>query len=149
MHAVVKKFSSTNACMHEPTAFTEIVATLEVDNGRRLNGSGRELCLRAFTQNQVGFAACVNEALRRGRHNSLGLLVRMVRDGDWNVPQPEPPSSPSSPPPPPEPVRGRGVCFVCEREHDDSLFVAGQWWCVDHEGEAPAGVPVPRLREMP
>ena len=78
-----------NACMQEPNAFAEIVARVEVVIGRRLNGPGRLLCLRAFEENEHGFVACVNEALRRGRENPLGLLVKMVRDGDWNVPPPE------------------------------------------------------------
>jgi hypothetical protein len=80
--------------MQEPDSFAEIVAPLEVSIGRRLNGSGRILCLRAFEENAHGFAACAGEALRRGRENPLGLLVKMVRDGDWNVPPPQAAPSP-------------------------------------------------------
>jgi len=67
-------------------SFDETVARLENVVGRRLNGSGRALCLEAFNENERGFRACVDEALRRGQTNPLGLLMRMVRDGDWNVP---------------------------------------------------------------
>jgi hypothetical protein len=120
--------------MHEPAEFAEIVASLEASNGRRLNGSARELCLQAFEQNAFGFAACVSEAGRRGTTNSIGLLVRMVRDGDWDVPALE---SPRAPPPSPEPVRGRGVCFVCDHPADNAYLIAGQWYCPAHEGLAP------------
>jgi hypothetical protein len=85
--------------MHEPAAFTETVAKLEYDTGRRLSGPYRLACLRAFEQNERGFRACVDAALRRGRENKVGLLVRMVRDGDWNV---------APPPPAPAPVNESG-----------------------------------------
>jgi hypothetical protein len=80
--------------MQEPAAFAEIVAPLEVRTGRRLNGPGRLQCLRAFKENEYGFGACATDALRRGRENPLGLLVKMVRDRDWNVPPPEGAPSP-------------------------------------------------------
>jgi hypothetical protein len=118
--------------MHEPTEFAEIVARLEASNGRRLNGAARGLCLEAFEQNEFGFSACVSEAMRRGTTNSIGLLVRMVRDRDWDVPAPEPP------PAPPAPERGLGTCFVCEQPFDEACLIAGQWYCSAHEGLAPA-----------
>jgi hypothetical protein len=117
--------------MHEPSEFAEIVARLEASHGRRLNGAARSLCLEAFEQNEFGFSACVAEAMRRGTTNPIGLLVRMVRDRDWDVPTLEPA-------PPQEPVRGQGVCFVCEQPFDDAYLIGGQWWCPEHEGLAPA-----------
>jgi len=96
--------------MQEPADFAEILAPLEARAGRRLNGGGRELCAQACAENDVGFRACVGEALRRGRENPLGLLVKMIQDGDWRVTAPEPP-----PPPCPSCSLGGGRhLFDCE-----------------------------------
>jgi hypothetical protein len=69
--------------------FSALVSQLESQAAKRLNGPGRSSCLRAFTDNPDGFARCVEEALARGRHSPLGLLVRMVRDGDHQLSAPE------------------------------------------------------------
>jgi hypothetical protein len=117
--------------------------------------AGRTLCLQGFEENERGFRACANEALRRGKTNPLGLLMRMVRDRDFDVPAPEPLPEPIAtleasigrrlndvdvpapePPPPPPPARGRGVCVACDREAEDALYRSGQWWCPKHEGSA-------------
>jgi hypothetical protein len=76
--------------MQEPAAFAETVAKLEYGAGRRLSGPYRAVCLQAFEQNERGFRACVEAALQRAKQNPVGLLVKMVRDGDWNVPEPPP-----------------------------------------------------------
>jgi hypothetical protein len=81
-------------------SFDETVARLEDAVGRRLNGSGRVLCLAAFNENERGFRACIDEALRRGQTNPLGLLMRMVHDRDWDI----------GPPPPPKPVVNASGC---------------------------------------
>ena len=73
--------------------FVELLAPLEARAGRRLNGAGRGWCLRAFTENPAGFAACVRDALERAELSPLGLLVRMVRDGDHRLTTPPPPAS--------------------------------------------------------
>jgi class 3 adenylate cyclase len=75
--------------------FDALIAPLEAKAGRRLNGAGRGWCLRAFTENSAGFAACARDALERAEHSPLGLLVRMVRDGDHRL---APPSAPQTPP---------------------------------------------------
>jgi hypothetical protein len=123
--------------MHEPAEFVEIVGELEVSVGRRLNGPGRKLCLLAFEENERGFHACALEALRRGRTNPLGLLVKMVKQRDWDVRMLEP-EAPTAAPFERPVTRGRGSCFVCGDEVDEALFVGGQWWCSKHEGQAPA-----------
>ena len=69
--------------------FDDIVAKLEYGAGRKLSGPYREACLQAFQENERGFRACVDEALRRAKQNPVGLLVKMVQDRDWDVPAPE------------------------------------------------------------
>ena len=76
--------------------FVALLAPLEAKAGRRLNGAGRGWCVRAFTENPAGFAACARDALERAELSPLGLIVRMVRDGDHRVTPPPPP--PPSPP---------------------------------------------------
>jgi hypothetical protein len=73
--------------------FNEVLAPLERLSHRRLTGFGRSLCSRAFDENPDGFRACVERALEKGKGSPVGLLVRMVRDRDFDVP--------AAPPPPP------------------------------------------------
>jgi hypothetical protein len=74
--------------------FVALLAPLEAKAGRRLNGAGRGWCLRAFTENSAGFAACARDALERAESSPLGLLVRMVRDGDHRLALPPAPQTP-------------------------------------------------------
>jgi hypothetical protein len=55
------------------------LATLPV---RRLEGVNRRRCYRAFRSNPEAFESMCADALRRGRRNPVGLLCRMVLDGD-------------------------------------------------------------------
>jgi hypothetical protein len=68
--------------------FAEIVEPLERLSGK-LNGPGRSDCIRAFAENRAGFRVCATQALatslRRGYHSPLGLLVKMVREGQHEV----------------------------------------------------------------
>lgn len=61
--------------------FDAILAPLEARAGRRLNGRGRAACWRAYLEALDGFLGCAADALERGT-KPLGLLVRMVEDGD-------------------------------------------------------------------
>jgi hypothetical protein len=67
--------------------FEAILAPLEAEAGKRLNGAGRRWCRQAFTENREGLARCAADALERA-HNPVGLLVRMIRDGDHLLPAP-------------------------------------------------------------
>jgi hypothetical protein len=62
--------------------FNAIVEPLEAEAGKRLNGPGRVACLAAFREDPDGFSRVAEDALGRARVNPLGLLVRMVSDGD-------------------------------------------------------------------
>jgi hypothetical protein len=66
--------------LHAP--FAEIVAPLEAVAGKRLDGSGLQACLVAFDESPEGFKRTAEGALDRGQVNPLGLLIKMVRDGD-------------------------------------------------------------------
>jgi integrase len=70
--------------------FDEIVAPLERRARQRLTRSGRLDCERAFDENPDGFRACVDRALEKGNGSPVGLLVRMVRDRDFDIPPPPP-----------------------------------------------------------
>jgi hypothetical protein len=63
-------------------SFDAIVAPLEAAAGKRLNGSGRTACLAAFDESPEGFERIAGKALERAQVNPLGLLIKMVRDGD-------------------------------------------------------------------
>ena len=103
----------------EPVEFVEIVEELEDAFGRRLRGEGRAQCLSAFLENRDGFARVASAARRRGR--SLGLLCRMVADGEHLLGAT---------------MRGSGRCVICGEEVPDALFRGGQWWCPEHEAAA-------------
>jgi hypothetical protein len=62
--------------------FAEIVAPLEVAAAAGLTGPSRVLCLQAFEENADGFRRCAERARQRAQRNPVGLLVRMVKDGD-------------------------------------------------------------------
>jgi hypothetical protein len=82
------------ACEASAREFASILKPLEEASGKRLGGPGLELCRAAFRENPHGFRLCAKHALRRATENALGLLVRMVDDGDHRgVP---PPSAPAS-----------------------------------------------------
>jgi hypothetical protein len=102
------------------SSFDEIVAPLEAGT-ERLNGSGRGACLAAFNENPEGFARIAGEALERGR-NPLGLLCRMVRDGDHlkdGQPTPRPRSSEPSAPR----KSSRCSCGSVPLEKDERLII--------------------------
>ncbi len=61
--------------------FGEIVAPLEKASGKPLGGPGLERCRTAFQENPHGFRVCATDALQRAL-SPLGLLIRMVSDGD-------------------------------------------------------------------
>src|SRR5207249_9390877 len=63
-------------------SFDAIVAPLEAAAGKRLNGAGLPACRAAFNENPEGFERVAGRALERASSNPLGLLIRMVRDGD-------------------------------------------------------------------
>ena len=62
--------------------FAALISPLEVRAGKTLRQPGRGKCLRAFLAPPDGFRRCVDEALARGNRNAIGLLVRMVEDGE-------------------------------------------------------------------
>jgi hypothetical protein len=79
------------------TPFHAIITPLEELAGKPLGGAGRGLCAAACSENRDGFGRLVNDLLvRDGVRSPLGLLVRMVRDGDHRLPAPEEQSSPES-----------------------------------------------------
>lgn len=65
--------------------FNEIVAPLELRSGQRFTDPGRSACIHAFNENPEEFRSCATRALLKGT-SPLGLLVRMVRDGDHRLP---------------------------------------------------------------
>ena len=108
--------------MHaEPPEFVALVGELEAAAGKRLRNPGRERCLRAFGESPDGFARTALSAKRRARTSPLGLLCKMVEDGEHVLPGT---------------MRGAGACFVCNRHSRDALRRGGQWWCSEHEEEA-------------
>lgn len=70
--------------------FAAVLAPLEAETGKRLNGIGRGWCRAAFEENPGGFGRIADDALAKAQLNPLGLLVRMVRDGDHRLPAPSP-----------------------------------------------------------
>ncbi len=80
------------APLERPSAFDAIVRPVEAAQRFHLNGAGLGWCLRAFDEDVVGFERCAREALGRwqqGRcEKPLGLLCKMVRDGDYHRPPP-------------------------------------------------------------
>jgi hypothetical protein len=72
--------------------FAAIIEPLEVRAGKRLNGPGLRRCRAAYDENPDGFRLVAHDALERAVVNPLGLLVRMVRDGDHLL---EPPPYPA------------------------------------------------------
>lgn len=86
--------------------FREILAPLEEKARSRLNGVGLNKCFAAFTRDAERFRELAVDALLRGR-NPVALLVRMVNDGDLDLPPL---------PPPQQPPHARGVvddCIAC------------------------------------
>lgn len=96
----------TSQLVSRAAKFNAIVAPLERISGK-LNGRGRSDCIRAFDENPEGFRLCATQALiqarRRGYANPLGLLVKMVRDGQHQIPAAG------------ENGNGSAVCPSCER----------------------------------
>jgi hypothetical protein len=71
--------------------FAATLAPLIEQAGRPLSGPGLALCVRAFAENPEGFQRVVEDLHRRRRVRSpLGLLIRMIRDGDHRLPVPPP-----------------------------------------------------------
>jgi hypothetical protein len=64
-----------------------VVAPLERAARQPLSGPNRALCQAALDECPLGFPICAERALRRARTSPLGLLVRMVRDGDHRLAQ--------------------------------------------------------------
>lgn len=62
--------------------FRSIVGPLELRLGRPLAGVGLRKCLRAFAMRPAEFRRLAEDALARGSRNPVGLLVRMVEEGD-------------------------------------------------------------------
>lgn len=62
--------------------FAALVAPLELVVGQRLKGKPRRECEDAFAESPEGFARCVDKALVRASVNPVGLLVKLIRDGD-------------------------------------------------------------------
>ena len=93
----MKNEDETSQLAEDVDEFNAIVAPLEQRSGHRLNGPGRPLCLRAFRENPGGFRSCAARALTKAEKYSdvVGLLVRMAKDGDWDVPPPPPPADPA------------------------------------------------------
>jgi hypothetical protein len=93
-----------------PTLFDELVEPLG------LKGPNRELCQAAFDECPDGFAACVDDAVARGRVPAA-LLVTLVRDGDHR----------DAKRPPVEPPRiNRCGCSHAACEHQDVCLEAGR-----------------------
>jgi hypothetical protein len=72
--------------MHAAAGFDAIIEPLEVSAGKPLNGRGRQVCLAGYEENPEGFRLVAGEAQARAARNALGLLVRMVLDGDHRIP---------------------------------------------------------------
>ena len=66
----------------EQARFASLVAPLERAARRDLGEPSRGLCHAAFVANPGGFADICAAAVSRAKSNPVGLLVRMVRDGD-------------------------------------------------------------------
>jgi hypothetical protein len=81
------------ASQRRSSEFDPLVAPLEAmgdENGpKRLNGPGLGWCVDAFNVNPDGFAVCCARALEAGgsgySRSPLGLLCRMVRDGEHRI----------------------------------------------------------------
>ena len=79
--------SSSRSSSSEADEFAEALAPLESKQGRRLAGTYRDLCAAAYEENPDGFRLVANDALERG-FRPLGLLVKMVREGDHRASAP-------------------------------------------------------------
>lgn len=72
-----------NDCMHkEPRDFVELVAPLERAARKRLRGDARDRCLAAFRAAPEEVRILADDALGRAHTNPIGLLIRMVDDGE-------------------------------------------------------------------
>ena len=83
---------ATTATGHLPfedeSEFASIVRPLEDRYGRPLTGHGRLKCHRAFQENPESFRRLAERALEQAHRNPVGLLIKMVRDGEhrfWSV----------------------------------------------------------------
>jgi hypothetical protein len=63
-------------------SFEAIMAPLERATGQTLNGKNRQVCVAAFAESPDGFGACAAKALRIAHSTPIGLLVRLVKDGE-------------------------------------------------------------------
>lgn len=123
--------------------FDGLIAPLERKARQGLSGPGRSTCRAAFAENAEGFIACCERVLERTNSSSpLGLLVRMVRDGDHRVPAVEKESSAAAAPA--APSDGSGECFVCGERA--TIREAGQWFCERDSEHAADGDERPPLR---
>jgi hypothetical protein len=79
-------FGSTGVGPDVVAEFNAIVAPLEVMQGRRLDGYGRRVCMRAFMENPDGFRRLVAIlGKREGVRRPLGVLIHAVDAGDHNI----------------------------------------------------------------
>jgi hypothetical protein len=86
MHAAASS-SLSERDMHAAAAgFDAIIEPLEVSAGKPLYGRGRQVCLVGYEENPEGFRLIAEDAQARATRNALGLLVRMVLDGDHRLP---------------------------------------------------------------
>lgn len=67
-----------------------IVAPLELASRKALTGPGGFICSRGFAENPNGFEAAAARALTKYQlgksYDPLGLLVKMIRDGEHRIP---------------------------------------------------------------
>lgn len=81
-HAGMQQDDEIQNCMHASTAFDAVVAPLERATGQGLLGQNRTMLFEAFQDRRDGFARCAAKALGRAHTNPIGLLVKMVKDGE-------------------------------------------------------------------
>lgn len=88
-----KEVQAAAARVSDAENFAAALAPLVTQAGIPLSGPGLALCVRAFGENPEGFKRVVDHLrVRRGVRSPLGLLIRMIRDGDHHLPAPPPPS---------------------------------------------------------
>src|SRR5579862_4774015 len=66
--------------------FDAVIAPLERHAGQRLNGRNRVLLQEAHLSHREGFERCASKAMRISSSSPIGLLVKMVKDGDHRRP---------------------------------------------------------------
>jgi hypothetical protein len=68
----------------EHEGFAEAIAPISERSIEPLNGPGRQLCLRAFMEDERRFRWLVEKALDEKIHNPAGCLIRMVQKW-WGI----------------------------------------------------------------